>query len=100
MYFTQFDTKYNKRLYCAFVDLKKAFDSVYHNALWFKLYKMGINVTMLRMYDTVKCCVKKKKVREKSRECHNHKLQQPFPDTKRKRNKTKQAQIEQTYEKN
>ena len=42
-----------------------------------------------------------KKAREKSRECHNHKPQ-PFPDTKRKRKPTKptkQAQIEQTYEK-
>ena len=29
-----------------------------------------------------------KKVREKSRECHNHKPQ-PFPDTKRKRKQTK-----------
>ena len=29
----------------------------------------------------------KKKVREKSRECHNHKLQ-PFPDTRRKRKPT------------
>ena len=29
----------------------------------------------------------KKKVREKSRECHNHK-QQPFPDPKRKRKPT------------
>ena len=37
-------------------------------------------------------------VREKSREFHNHKLQ-PFPDNKRKRKLTKQAQIEQTYEK-
>ena len=31
---------------------------------------------------------KKKKVREKSRECHNHKPQ-PFSDTKRKRKPTK-----------
>ena len=30
----------------------------------------------------------RKKVREKSRECHNHKPQ-PFPDTKRKRKQTK-----------
>ena len=30
----------------------------------------------------------KKKVREKSWECHNHKPQ-PFPDTKRKRKQTK-----------
>ena len=31
--------------------------------------------------------IKKQKVREKSRECHNHKPQ-PFPDTKRKRKPT------------
>ena len=31
--------------------------------------------------------IRKKKVREKSRECHNHKPQ-PFPDTKRKRKPT------------
>ena len=31
------------RLYCAFIDFKKAFDSVYLNGLWFKLYKLGIN---------------------------------------------------------
>ena len=43
---------------------------------------------------------KKTNVREKSREWHNHKPQ-PFLDTKRKRkkDKIKQAQIEQTYEK-
>ena len=40
-----------------------------------------------------------KKVREKSRECHNHKPQ-PFPDSKRLKeeeetDKSKQAQIEQ-----
>ena len=41
-----------------------------------------------------------KKVREKSRECHNHKLQ-PFPDTQEEEetDKSKQAQVEQTYEK-
>lgn len=27
-----------KRLYCAFVDLKKAFDSIYRNALWYKVF--------------------------------------------------------------
>ena len=50
------------RLFCAFVDLKKAFDSVYLNGLWFKLYKLGINAKMLRiikdMYNEVKVCVK------------------------------------------
>ena len=52
----------NKRLCCAFVDLKKAFDSVYHSALWLKLYKLGMNGKLLRsiraMYDSVKCCVR------------------------------------------
>ena len=52
----------NKRLYCAFVDLKKAFDNVYLNGLWFKLHKLGIRGKMLRIikdvYNKVKCCVK------------------------------------------
>ena len=39
-----------------------------------------------------------KKVREKSRVCHNHKPQ-PIPDTEEETDTTKQAQIEQTYEK-
>ena len=39
----------------------------------------------IRYNDDLK--VTKKKVREKSRECHNHKPQ-PFPDTKRKRKPT------------
>ena len=42
----------------------------------------------------------KKKVGEKSRECHNHKPQ-PFPDTKRKRKPTNpnKQKIEQRYKK-
>ena len=44
------------------MDQKKAFDSVYQNALWLKLYKLGINGNLLRiiraMYDSVKCCVR------------------------------------------
>ena len=50
------------RLYCAFVDFKKAFDSVYLNSLWHKLLKLGINAKMLRiirdMYNNVKTCVR------------------------------------------
>ena len=38
-----------KRFPCAFVDLKKAFDSVYRNALWFKLLKMGLDGKILRI---------------------------------------------------
>ena len=52
----------NKRLYVAFVDLQKCFDSIYRNALWFKLYKLGIQGKVLRvlknMYLHVKSCVK------------------------------------------
>ena len=50
------------RLFCAFVDLKKAFDSIYLNGLWFKLYKLGVNAKTLRiikdMYNNVKTCVR------------------------------------------
>ena len=42
--------------------LKKAFDSVYLNGLWFKLYKLGINGKLLAiirdMYNNVKTCVR------------------------------------------
>lgn len=52
----------NLRLPCAFIDLQKAFDSVYRNALWFKLYDMGLDGKILRifkaMYTEVKSCIK------------------------------------------
>ena len=45
-----------------FVDFKKAFDSVYTNALWFKLFKMGLDGKILvmfkAMYAVVKSCIK------------------------------------------
>ena len=52
----------NQRLYVAFIDLKKCFDSIYRNALCFKLFKVGIQGKVLRiiknMYDKVRSCVK------------------------------------------
>ena len=49
---------------------------------WRKIYKLAsIGTNNINQ-------VNKKRVREKSRECHNHKPQ-PFPDTKRKRKQTK-----------
>ena len=57
------DLNKNLRLPCAFIDLKKAFDSVYTNALWYKLFKMGLDGKILVMfkvmYEVVKSCVKR-----------------------------------------
>ena len=54
--------KNKKRLYCAFIDLQRAFDSVYRNALWYKLIKYGIDGKLLKllrsMYNSVKSCVR------------------------------------------
>ena len=56
--------KINKkvRLYCAFIDLKSAFDKVNRNGLWSKSYNFGIKGIFLRviknMYTSVKPCVR------------------------------------------
>ncbi|KAL4219933.1 hypothetical protein ACF0H5_020345 [Mactra antiquata] len=51
-----------QRLYCCMIDLKRAFDSVYLNGLWLKLFNLGIDGKFLRiirdMYSQVKVCVK------------------------------------------
>ena len=51
-----------QRLYVCFVDLKRCFDSINRNALWYKLYKTGIQGRLLRvirdMYSKVRSCVK------------------------------------------
>ena len=51
------------RLFCAFIDLKRAFDSVNLSGLWFKRHKIGIKAKMLRiikdMYNKVKSCVRR-----------------------------------------
>ena len=50
------------KLYVAFVDYQKAFDSVIRENLWNCLYKKGLSTKMLRviksMYENVLCCVK------------------------------------------
>ena len=49
------------KLFCAFIDFQKAFDSVWRSGLWSKLLKEGINGKILRvivnMYDKIKSCV-------------------------------------------
>ena len=51
-----------KRLYCAFIDLKRAFDSVYRNGLWYKMIKNGLDGKLFdiirSIYSDVKSCVK------------------------------------------
>ena len=51
-----------KKLYCVFVDLRRAFDSVYRDGLWLKRLKSGIDgkiKSIIRsMYNQAKSCVK------------------------------------------
>ena len=53
-----------KRLYCAFVDYKKAFDLVDRASLWSKLISSNINGKIMRviynLYDNAKSCVRVK----------------------------------------
>ena len=37
------------RLYCGFIDLTTALDSVNHCNIWFKFYKIGINGKLVRI---------------------------------------------------
>ena len=54
--------KSGNKLYCAFVDLSKAFDYINRNILWHKLIKLGVRGKKLNviksMYETVKSKVK------------------------------------------
>ena len=51
-----------KRLYCCFIDYRKAFDTIIRSALWGKVISNGINGKILRviynMYENAKSCVK------------------------------------------
>ena len=51
-----------KKLYCAFIDFKKAFDLVYRNGIWYKLILHGCSSKMVNMlkgiYNRVKSCVR------------------------------------------
>ena len=54
------------KLYVAFVDFKKAFDSVNRNRLWESLRKNGVNgklyLALRGMYDSVLACVREKSI--------------------------------------
>ena len=51
-----------RKLYCAFIDFRKAFDLVYRNGIWFKLCELGTSLTFVKSirtrYNSVKACVK------------------------------------------
>ena len=47
--FIQKRVKNKKRLYYAFIDLQRAFDSVYRNTLWYKLIKYGVDGKLLKL---------------------------------------------------
>ena len=51
-----------RKLYCAFIDFRKAFDLVYRNGIWFKLCELGTSLTFVKsiraMYNSVKACVR------------------------------------------
>ena len=54
----------HKRVYCAFIDYRKAFDSINRPLLWQKLLSYNINGKLFNvvknMYDKAKSCVKSK----------------------------------------
>ena len=43
----------NSKLFVCFLDVQKAFDSVWHNGLFVKLYEMGIRFNLLRLIMTM-----------------------------------------------
>ena len=57
-----FYLKERKKLFCAFIDYRKAFDFVDRTSLWMKLISTGINGNLLRvihnLYAGAKSCVK------------------------------------------
>lgn len=63
----------NTKFYVAFVDFRKAFDSVNRNALWNVLRKTGVNGKLYRalrsIYDSVLACVRDKSIYTDFFEC-------------------------------
>ena len=56
-------SKHSKsKLYCSFIDFRKAFNSVYRDGLWYKIINMGGKGKLLtivkNLYQQVKCCVR------------------------------------------
>ena len=65
--------KSNKRLYLCFVDFRKAYDSVWREALMLKLLRLGVRGnffgTVKNMYDNCKACIKSNGFLSEAFEC-------------------------------
>ena len=63
-----------KKLYCAFVDYKKAFDLINRTALWLKLIENGINgkiiTVIFNLYNKAKSCIKSNNTLSSYFECN------------------------------
>ena len=57
----------HKRIYCAFIDYRKAFDSIDRSIIWQKLLSYGINgkmfIVIKDIYDKAKSCLMKDNMR-------------------------------------
>ena len=58
----QYAKEKNSKVYACFLDVKKAFDQVWHDGLFYKLYKCGVNRTVLKtiinLFTDMTSCVK------------------------------------------
>ena len=58
----QFAKEKGSKVNTCFLDVRKAFDQVWHNGLFYKLYNCGINRTILKvimnLYTDMESCVK------------------------------------------
>ncbi|MCG8048788.1 MAG: reverse transcriptase family protein [Candidatus Thiodiazotropha taylori] len=58
----QYAREKGSKVYACFLDVKKAFDQVWHEGLFFKLYKSGVNKaivrTIINLYTDMESCVK------------------------------------------
>ena len=47
-----------QKMICAFIDFRKAFDTISHTHLWSKLLKYGVGNRFLIMYRQVRNCIR------------------------------------------
>ena len=64
----QFAKEKGSKVNTCFLDVRKAFDQVWHNGLFYKLYNCGINRTILKvimnLYTDMESCVKIRRINQ------------------------------------